>query len=165
MAITFISGICPSVNVYAATRDISTNEEKSLLENQSPKDKVKENKENKDKSKKDNLENDKLSTKETQEDNLIEDNETQEDNLEEDTDETLDEEDKKPSPGWHVINGKRFYFTEDGMLQKTGWFEIEEYIVKGTEYNPQVYQPSLKKKEDVKTKKIKIKIRRRLNQI
>lgn len=51
------------------------------------------------------------------EDKLSESNSKEQD-LKEDADEVLDQEEKAPEPGWHVINGKRFYFTEDGMLEK-----------------------------------------------
>ncbi|SFD08150.1 MBL fold metallo-hydrolase [Clostridium uliginosum] len=45
--------------------------------------------------------------------------------------------------GWGVINGKRFYFNKEGMLKKTGWFEIDEYIYKGTEKDPKIAQAVL----------------------
>ncbi|WP_252224071.1 MBL fold metallo-hydrolase [Clostridium sp. ZBS2] len=141
MATTFISGICPNVNAYAATSDLPKSQKNSSLENELQKDKSQE-KNNKDsKSQKNNLKGDKLS-----------ESNSKEQDLKEDVDEVLDQEEKTPEPGWHVINGKRFYFTEDGMLQKRGWFEIEEYIYKGTETNPQVYEPILKKKEKENTK-------------
>ncbi|WP_315078281.1 MBL fold metallo-hydrolase [uncultured Clostridium sp.] len=146
MATTFISGIFPNVNAYAATSDLSKSQKDSSLENKSSKVKKQEN----------NAEESKSEEKNSQKNNLKDDklsqSELKEKDLKEDVDEVLDEEEKTPEPGWHVINGKRFYFTEDGMLQKTGWFEIEEYIYIGTESSPKVYEPILKKKEQTNSK-------------
>ncbi|WP_252247638.1 MBL fold metallo-hydrolase [Clostridium sp. ZS6] len=146
MATTFISGIFPNVNAYAATSDLSKSQKNSSLENKSSKVKEQEN----------NAEENKSEEKNSQKNNLKEDklseSNSKEQDLKEDADEVLDQEEKAPEPGWHVINGKRFYFTEDGMLEKKGWFEIEEYIYKGTESNPKVYEPILKKKEQTNSK-------------
>ncbi|WP_242854691.1 MBL fold metallo-hydrolase [Clostridium sp. CMCC3676] len=146
MATTFISGIFPNVNAYAATSDLSKSQKNSSLENKSSKVKEQEN----------NAEENKSEEKDSQKNNLKEDklseSDSKEQDLKEDADEVLDQEEKAPEPGWHVINGKRFYFTEDGMLEKKGWFEIEEYIYKGTESNPKVYEPILKKKEQTNSK-------------
>ncbi|WP_252234521.1 MBL fold metallo-hydrolase [Clostridium sp. ZS1] len=146
MATTFISGIFPNVNAYAATSDLSKSQKNSSLENKSSKVKEQEN----------NAEENKSEEKDSQKNNLKEDklseSDSKEQDLKEDADEVLDQEEKAPEPGWHVINGKRFYFTEDGMLEKKGWFEIEEYIYKGTESSPKVYEPILKKKEQTNSK-------------
>ncbi|MBY6914970.1 MBL fold metallo-hydrolase [Clostridium botulinum] len=145
MATTFISGIFPNVNAYAATSDLSKSQKNSSLENKSSKVKEKEN----------NTEENKSEEKDSQKNNLKKDklseSDSKEQDLKEDADEVLDEE-KAPEPGWHVINGKRFYFTEDGMLEKKGWFEIDEYIYRGTESSPKVYEPILKKKEQTNSK-------------
>lgn len=140
MVATMVSAILPSANAYAATSNTS-NKESNLAENQSQIDKVNEDKKDNEK-----LKNDKAENKDKSK------NEVKEDNLQKETDRVLDEEEKTLSPGWHVIKGKRFYFTKDGMLEKKGWYEIEEYILKGTESNPQVYEPTLKKKENVNSK-------------
>ncbi|MBW6410247.1 MBL fold metallo-hydrolase [Clostridium sp. YB-6] len=156
MIIAFISGICPQVTAFAATKKelttVNTNNGTSIDKNEINKetkdnsiDKSNNREENKDLKKNTTGKGDSDKTKNSDKKTINASDDKLDDESNKVIDELLDDEDEvKPKTGWQVINGKRFYFTEEGMLKKKGWVELDEYIYKGTKSNPQTIEAVLK---------------------